>query len=806
MSHAATDAPAASVSLRDLLALGRAGRPWQFLRLAAQVLRDHDDQALRFLAAANAARLGLRTIALRTLEPLDPADGEVSALRAAIEATSEQAIAGRIEAARSALGMLGERLHGPTDLESRFARWAALAAPAYQTTDGNVVFDRGDLARCGPWVDARAEADQVSRQHLAPLSPVPLIVEGLSPPLLLERCVVAFAGAAGVRPRVVGIEGDLDALFNGLSLVTAPGTLADSGLVVFAGADAGARFAAWLDEQGAFAALGPVLTSSTRAAPVAPPPGQSVQSAAARIEARHREHRATIERRDAERSIAGWRTRYAEALGGESPLRILIPTTRCSTYIQHASTDLAAALERMGHTCRVLIEPDAYSRLTPPAYREALAEFDPDLVITINYPRAALREPGGSALFPASVPMVCWIQDAMPHLFDSRIGSAQGELDFVVGHLFNELYLAHGYPRERARRLAVVADAEKFAGEPAEEFECEIAAATHHSETPEAMHARLKRESSAQGPLERTLDRVYAELPALIGESGRQWTLARLRPLVERIAREELGAAPPAEAIDRLTHNYASPVADRLFRHEALAWAASLADERGWRFRLHGNGWDAHPTLARFAAGPLAHGDALARSYRTSAVHLNLSTTTMTHQRIMECALAGGLPVCRLFRDALTPLWLRAGREAMLRGAPLRLEGGLLHYDLASSALGIRHRFLLDRLGIEEGRRDDIVVKQDRVEVLRDAVLGPTAQTDPCWLLGELDELCFWDRESLAALVDRAIARPAWRAAHVRSIAQRVREGSSSDWAARQIIDLVDNGLAASASSATEAA
>ena len=806
MSNAATNAPADSLTLRDLLALGRAGKPWQFLRLAAQVLRDRDEPALRFLAAANAGRLGLRTIALRTLAPLDQSDAEVSALSRAIEALREQTLEGRVENARRALDLLGDRLHGPADLDDRFAQWAAAAGPAFVTSDGNTVFDRGELQRCGPWLDAQSEANQVARQHLAPLAPTPLVVEGLCPPALLQRAIVAFAGSAGARPRVIGIEGDLDALFDGLSLITAEDALSDSGLIVFAGVGAGERFASWLDDLGPFAPLGPVLSSSTRSTPVAPSPAQTVQAQASRLEAIAGEQRARIEHLYADRTPAYWRDRYAEALSGGEPLRILIPTTRSSTYIQHASADLAAAFERMGHTCRVLVEPDAHTRLTPPAYHDAIAEFEPDLVIAINYPRAALRDPGGRPLFPANLPLVCWIQDAMPHLFDAALGRAQGELDFVVGHLFNELYLAHGYPRERARKLAVVADAHKFAGTPADEFECEIAAATHHSEPPEAMHARLKRESSAQGPLERTLDRVFAELPALLAESSRRWTLARLRPLVERIAREELGAAPPAEAIDRLTHNYASPVADRMFRHEALTWAAGLAEERGWRFRIHGNGWDGHPTLARFAAGPLQHGEALAHSYRTSAVHLNLSTTTMTHQRVMECALAGGLPVCRLFRDALTPLWLRACREAMLRGRPTRLEADRAHYELASSPLGIRCRFMLDRLGIEEGRLDDIVVKNDRIEVLRDPVLGPTPQTDPAWLLGELDEVCFWDRDSLAALVDRAQGRPAWRRNLIGGIAARVRDASSSDWAARQIIDLAAGSLGAHATVAADVA
>src|SRR5439155_11417394 len=86
-----------------------------------------------------------------------------------------------------------------------------------------------------------------------------------------------------------------------------------------------------------------------------------------------------------------------------------------------------------------------------------LVEFRPDLVVLINHTRADV---GG--VFPQSLPVVSWVQDAMPHLFRDTSGCAIGPIDMVVGHLHADFLARCGYPRDRLLYSPVVASADKL--------------------------------------------------------------------------------------------------------------------------------------------------------------------------------------------------------------------------------------------------------------------------------------------------------------------------------------------------------
>ena len=67
-------------------------------------------------------------------------------------------------------------------------------------------------------------------------------------------------------------------------------------------------------------------------------------------------------------------------------------------------------------------------------YLRAFAEFEPDLVVLINYTREQMK---GS--IPEGVPFVTWVQDAMPHLFDARLGAAQEAIRTFLDEAPNDL-------------------------------------------------------------------------------------------------------------------------------------------------------------------------------------------------------------------------------------------------------------------------------------------------------------------------------------------------------------------------------
>ena len=114
----------------DIVRLGQAGRPWDFLPLVEGALRiAPEDPGLILLAAANAAKLGLRTLArekLATIPPAFRADPAVTGLAAAIDALPDDRIPARerTDTCRANIAALQDRL--PTDRHTPLL--AALAA------------------------------------------------------------------------------------------------------------------------------------------------------------------------------------------------------------------------------------------------------------------------------------------------------------------------------------------------------------------------------------------------------------------------------------------------------------------------------------------------------------------------------------------------------------------------------------------------------------------------------------------------------------------------------------------------------
>ncbi|MCA9287788.1 MAG: hypothetical protein KDA05_04340 [Phycisphaerales bacterium] len=803
----------------DIIRLGRSSEPWAFLPVGVAALRAAPgDAGVRFLFASALGRLGLRTLAIEQLALLSgeaAADPAVSGLRDALRALPDDEMPANTRRATLAANLqhLGSR---GTDLLPIAERWVEQAdhTQVYRTLDRNAVRrERGD-ANPSNWlglIDHQRAAREFVARNIAPLpKPRPAIVlEGIDPPWLADAIARALgAEANGYQPRLILLQADpVDAL-HGLSLAPLEGLLASPRTMLLAGRDASERLARWARSDQTRSLTGRFVRLAGTRTLLGVAPESAMQAAIAAQSRLADELRSRVMSRDEQRTPDAIASRLATAIGGDAtarsgwagtaspdapvgPLRVLIPTSRYTTFLRHAASDLADTLRRMGHTAEILLEPDDHTQFSTVAYLDAIDRLDPDLIVFINYARAQF--PG---VTPPNVPVVCWVQDMMPHLFSRDVGRAMGPLDFVAGHCAEDLFEKHGYPRDRAVVSPVVASDTKFHPAPVapalrERFACEIACVTHHSETVEAMHARLKGEAFEDPAAARVLD---ALLPRCL-EIARATDRSPWKPLRDAV-REELARHHPLGPDDRIEglffRNYALPIADRAFRHEALAWAASIADRRGWRLRLHGKGWESHPTLARHAAGLTEHGEELRACYQCARVHLHLCLTALMHQRPMECALSGGLPIVRPTRESLSTLHGRAQRSLLERGAtPMDAEPGDADagplYSFADAPEAMAFAAQTQRLGFPL-LRPGILLNTARVEALRRRAALERVEMDPTWLFGDLAEVSFHDEATLEALIERAIERPDWRRAVSDAIAARVRERLTHTALARRLL------------------
>lgn len=795
-----------AVTRQDLIAFGQSGRPWQFVPVAVRALAQvPGDAGLRFLLAVNLARLGLRTLAGETLGELpESAQGEpdVVALAGAIEGLGDDRVPAW-ERRGFALGNLRAlRAKGlDTDgvLSLAFEAWSDQeeGVECFRAVDGNLV--RRSVSGSdwtSGFIDQRSAAAVFCEKHCDEVEvlPRPLAIEGLDPPWLFEAAWrLQPRTRVGYAPPITVLQADAVEFFEGLSAMDLREALVDPRVSVYVGRDASQR---WLNDAiGRIdeVVLGMVIATPGERARLVPPAEAVTGRASAAQAAEARRLQGLVVAAYEKRDKAWWGERYAEAQRGGKPLRVLVPTSRYSTFVQHAARDLAEAFEVLGCEARVFAEAGPSSRPSTVGYLRSVAEFEPDLIALVNYFRGDAGLP-----YPDQVPWLCWVQDAMKHQFAARRWS---ELDFVAGHVHKELKAQEGFPQRRSMPFPVVASTRKFFSTPVEgglrdRFACEVAYVSHQSETAGVFHARYMEQAGDDG-MARLLDELRPLVEAEAVEPMGTSLLGRLERLTREVLKRCYGSVDESCVCDTF-RQYALPLADRVLRHQTLGWAAEVCERRGWRFRLYGRGWEEHPELGRYACGELAHGEELRACYQSAAIHLHASVSTLVHQRVMECALSGGLPIARLTHNAVAQCMGVATRKTLLEREPCERDAatGDIGFRVSACPALAEIDVLCKRVG--EPYHEIVWVSPDRVASFREPDHPSGNGLDAGWLYGDLAEMTIRSAADLEGLVERAVEDGAWRRGASEAMAARVRERCTMDVFAKKMLTMITGSLTGS--------
>jgi hypothetical protein len=791
-----------NLTRNDVLALGQSGRPWEFVPIGeTAVALVPDDADVLFLLAANYARLGLVTPARERLARLTAMVGpqaEVAQLQAAIEVLPRDAMGSDSVESHARRGMLAlaERGH---EVVRDFEAWRSTLHEFewFGTLDGNVVRRR----RSGGWAmwGAHAQWSNASVPILPPGGGATpsgaMMIVGVDPPMGFQvACERRPRSALGAWPPIDVVVADTESLFHGLGIRDVSALLLEDRTRVHVG------------QAGLDALRDRLLQTSDYLVPrnVIAIPG-TPRLLSAQVErlshaavAKAVSDAAAYEQRLVARPKRGplwWSDRYARAMDGRGPrLRVLVMGCRFSTVVEHSARDAVAALEASGVDVRLLIEPDDSSQLARAAILRAFVEFDPDLCMTLNFPRAALNEMGGgNAMFaPPDVPWVTWIQDAMPHLFRESVAAAQGPLDFVVGHEHRLMFASGlgaagrsrgGYVRERFLPTPVLASSGKFHPGPVDadlrlRFACDIAFITNHSQRPESLRDDMLRQSADVSWRRRAVADIFDGVRELSCDWMARSISIRLREITAA-ALARAGVEPDEGVVEQMRNQVAVPIADRFFRQETMEFAANIARRRGWRLNIYGRGWEAHPKLAAYSRGNVPHGEELRAAYQCARVSVHVSVNWPLHQRVLECSLAGGVPIARLRPEdidaadtVLSELCSRECEPLFTTLWPGTLTKNQVWGHCAAHWRWMSWTAMKQRLGIERSwgplMTDGPAAKgTTEVEAIRAA--------PALYLFRDWSETMFRDERELEAIIERATStNDRWREQTSRGARSRV--------------------------------
>lgn len=820
----AAPAPSTRLTRDDLIAMGQsthAGGAWTFVPLACRLLSlSPSDHAMRFLLAANYAKLGLRTCAVELLDQLVLAVGnseELGALRQSCTALPPDLVsAGEVQATLRANAVaLAERLGEHVLLTLASSEASINSCEVFRTLTGEIVRRQAQTWRL--WGATREEAAKLVSVSMAPGSPArqrPAIVEGVDPPWLAMCMSEALPRLDdGYQPPLTILAANMQDVLAGFTCTDLRSLILDDKVLWFIGPDASERLAAEWRSRNSFLCTGSVAVATHTGARCVP----NIREVVAQADREQLAELDTLSRKVQQkyhsRTREYWARRFEQATeakpGSDRALRVLVPTTRFSTFIKHSAIDLKDAIEAAGMRAHVLIEPDDSSRMTGIGHLRAVDEFDPDLVISINFTRATLNAQvgGDRVIYPATLPFVTWIQDAMAHLFRRSTGAAMGEFDFVAGHLHTDLFKQFGYPRERAVASPVLASTRKFHPGPVDaelrrSHECEVAMVTHHSQTPEdllnSLLTRSGNDPVMRGLVQDTADAVKEACRDCWKKDAFTFLDEQIARLVQSRKRDDDGAIRAV-----LANQVARPLADRLLRQETLTWAAEIAERRGWRLHIYGKGWERHPTLSKYARGELSHGEELRASYQAAGVHLHASVNSYLHQRVLECALSGGLPGVRLKQSDMSLMYCYTQLSVSRDCRPSRTdEQGQGFVSIIEHPLAMRYARLLQAQGVKITGELLFNHLRDMNPVDVRAFLGQ--HPDVVWLLGDMGETCFWDPQSLERLIEQAAENAAWRRSHSHGISERVRKHLTLEQFAHSLVTRVPESLSVATEKTTK--
>jgi hypothetical protein len=792
-------APPQTMTRDDLIRMGQTRPPWEFIPLGvmahAQIPQDH---ALTLLIIGAYAKLQLRTPAIDLLETLrgEPSCAEqVQALDPLLASLPDDRIT--IEALEAALHGNVEALRArEIDLTPHIDAWRteASALKHFRTGDGNIVIRRaGDQG----WVAFRPDAQQAEAAPLPHLTDEAearkqYIIEGINPPHLLQRIWRTTPQPDGFANRINIVQRDAAELITALALADLTDLIADPRVRFFAGDDAAASLRMTLESELHLVVDACTISMQNVRTPLVPAIRSIVDDASARQAEEHQRLRIRIDERYEPRDLDWWRARYESG----APLRVLIPVSRFSTFIRHSAEDLIDALRAAGHDGCVLTEPDDCSRLTTPAYYRAILDYDPDLIVCFNFTRTHMQE-----AMPANLPFATWIQDRMLQLFDPEVGRAIGRFDFVTGHVHKTLYRDFGYPMERILGWSVPVNTRKFSGAPLPEsdvapYRCELAYVSHRSESPAAMHDRLRPIAQGDQRIERTLDELYESMPGIAERMSSTRAIEDIHQLAIDALRRHGFDDPPFRLIDSLFTSYVDPLAEQILRHQTLEWAADLCDRRGWRLRIYGNGWDRHERFAPCAAAPVEHGDQLQAAYQGAIAHLHMSLRTNLHQRVMECFASGGLMLARLNYAEALQHWRH--QERGLADVPPRYccpNVRWVYWDQADYPPITEARDLLERLGVLHPKvRSTVALSPARLAAVAQPV--PERAEHTIFTHAASPELWMFDSpQALERRLEWAIESPTARRELIRRNRARIAGAWSYDAFAADLLDFVRRGL-----------
>jgi len=339
---------------------------------------------------------------------------------------------------------------------------------------------------------------------------------------------------------------------------------------------------------------------------------------------------------------AEFAARQCDIAEGKILPRVLVSTCRWTTFLQYCARDFQRAFERLGCRTRYMIEESDVQLLLPRLTWKMLAEFKPDVMFSVSHARPSYN-------IPKELPFIGYIQDycgpilTLPDLF-----SATSRQDLFVANsgVMRRYLVSKNIPEYQVICMGIPADETMFFPLP--------------EDTPEVERFTVDvgyvKHCDAYG--EKALDTFLRNQFGTVTEPGVKNTLSTIFTELYKATCCDKDRRVYEDEMLSFVESYLSPSVTDEFRHQVhqlvnrfyisvfgLTWRYQFLealDDAGIQVGLFGRGWDSHFRLKHFARGSVDREKDLNKVYNFNKINLNIHPICTMHQRVNECALAGG--------------------------------------------------------------------------------------------------------------------------------------------------------------------
>ncbi|MEG3641488.1 tetratricopeptide repeat protein [Magnetococcus sp. PR-3] len=305
----------------------------------------------------------------------------------------------------------------------------------------------------------------------------------------------------------------------------------------------------------------------------------------------------------------------------EGPVRVFAAASRMTTVMQYASARLIQAFKALGCEVHFLIGRDFKEDLTALDLFSAMKEFNPHIVLSINWATNEYYHPDRWN--------VVWYQDPLADLSKGQpLPWRPRDLVYSVLPYLDEMIKKTGYANPKSQGFCVDLDTFKRY-KPWEERRKIIFVGTAY-----AKNLRLHDENEV----------ALIEQFVAASEAGQ----AIAPDMVHQMALER--GLEPVRICE-----YVYPYA---VRDMAVRWLCELAPELPYEVEIYGYGWEKDPVVAPYFKGVAMQGSRLIQLYNEARYALSPQIHMVNSQRTAEIAACGAVPVVNDHRAfASKPHW-----------------------------------------------------------------------------------------------------------------------------------------------------